>query len=892
MVSVGYRKANFAENRVGQPSCFCRARHVRVRMLLWSVVLTIVAWALRPGSAIAQFITMPGGHAENYNNYAQEGYRNYSQDFLVFKQYDDFGNYLTEGLNIYRMSEVRPASGSDLSLVTKWRYYTNWFQNLLLAKDNYKGFATSLIIGDAIRTKFTSFTLDRARFNGIRWDGSTQKNQFTIVSSRVSDPIFMPFDSQVVPVSVGARHEWTRNLFGGHWETEIGDVLRLGATVVNLHQSNSRFDSKDLTIKGVVSVTRPEQIILRFRDDSPSDGFGAVLFAPPIVFVNGERVDISPQEVLAYPASADGSGFFDLTYNIPGDAKSVSFRMIVANDYLIQAAHRYLRSEAAQDTLTTFFQTFVRAPGNVKDQSNKRIEVIDYTLDTGRTIYGINFSANLFGLRVEGEFAQNLSYRKYPVLPGSRFQDQSKAWYVQASRRFGPLTLGGERFNVDPNYFTSLNTYSLERTETYYSGSQPFDNNPEGGVYDWLVDDNDDNDRYPDGRFIWMNNGDGTHSFIFRPTPEEVLNPENPRPDAGIFPGLDENNDGIPDDDQNTNGVPDYIEPFLMYYQDPPRFDIGDDWNNNGVIDVRENDQREDYKYNRDLKGSHIFAQYRPLPGLQLSYGVVRQKQIAGGGRNDINYLKATYTRRWPRWGEMFLYHVSKRVYDDIPDPGYLFNQDALNAFFGQPTFTQDPLSMRNSMVYTSYIGTKITRLPGFHIENNMKYELNRQRYTSFQPQADVSYWAMVNKIDYSWRLWNRLTIMPMFKHRIEKQIDRKIIEGTERENVLRDNQWIMPILRIDFEFTPKTIIRGGFQGISIAGSDLLMNRYRNRINPEASFNEEIFMITVTNASDYGGYKLQFNLGYQQIRTRFLAETAQNKNRDFSRIFVRVIAGW
>ena len=77
-----------------------------------------------------------------------------------------------------------------------------------------------------------------------------------------------------------------------------------------------------------------------------------------------------------------------------------------------------------------------------------------------------------------------------------------------------------------------------------------------------VMTDNDDNDQWPD----------------------EMINelPSAEKSDSGIFPGLDENNDLIPDSDQNFNGIPDWTEPILFYDADPPDFIYGIDFNNNG----------------------------------------------------------------------------------------------------------------------------------------------------------------------------------------------------------------------------------------------------------------------------------------------------------------------
>ncbi len=867
-------------------------------------LLLVLSLIMLPRFAFPQFITAPGSSDEKYNNYSEEGYKNYSQEFLTLKRYDDFGNFLLEGLDIFSMARQNPANADDL---IKYKYYTNWFENLVVAKDNYKGFSTSFIIGDAVRTKFTSLTLELARLNGIRWDGKTEKNQFTVVYSRFSDPIYMPLRSTTTVERASAPHLWNRYLFGGHWETEIGDILKFGATYVNIHQTKSKEGSEDASLKGEVTESKPEVLYLKFTDDSPEDGAGTKLYARPKIYINGQFVDMAPMNETSYPLEANGNGSFELVIPIATNItsiKSIQIGLVVANDYRIYAAHEYYESQVDLTLSKTNYQMLRQARGNVKDESNKKMELIDYSLNTGRSIYGVNFSANLFGFRINGEYNTNVLHSKFPVLIGDRVEQKSNAYFVQVKRNLGPVTFGGEYFKVDPEYLTNLTTFSRERgtmrVETS-SASAVYDS---GGVYDMLVDDNDDNDRYPDGALVYRGS---SLDPVYEENPEEVFSTTDIRPDAGIFPGLDENNDGIPDDDQNSNGTPDYHEPFMMFYRDPPRFDYGDDWNNNDVIDVRENDQLPDHVYNRDLKGFHMFAGYQLWRGFRITGGVLRNEQMAGGGRNYIKYGKLDYDLFLPKLAEVKVYHVTKDVQDDIPDPTYQFDITELGVDFNSPKYTQDELSMRNSMVYTTYIGTNYLQIPNLNIENNVKYVLNSQRKIERwssddgeilldQDEGQVNYWGIVNKIDYKFKLSEKLVLIPQFKHRWE-------IKYRDYEPAMHDtlyhNQWYMPIIRMDYFFTPKTVIRMGFQGFSFKAindnlndGDIFVYRYRDKLNPINSTNDRIFMLMATNASDYNGYKLKFNIGFQNIKRTYISEQAAYKNKSYFRFFVRVLAGW
>ena len=100
-----------------------------------------------------------------------------------------------------------------------------------------------------------------------------------------------------------------------------------------------------------------------------------------------------------------------------------------------------------------------------------------------------------------------------------------------------------------------------------------------------------------------------------------------------------------------------------------------------------------------------------------------------------------------------------------------------------------------------------------------------------------------------------------------------------------------MPILRVDYELTPRTIIRAGLQGDPFfLGNKVFMHRYRNKLDPSESQNARIFKAMVTQAADYFGYKVYFNAGFEIQRISFLEE--EEESQDYSNIWVTVLAGW
>jgi len=127
-------------------------------------------------------------------------------------------------------------------------------------------------------------------------------------------------------------------------------------------------------------------------------------------------------------------------------------------------------------------------------------------------------------------------------------------------------------------------------------------------------------------------------------------------------------------------------------------------------------------------------------------------------------------------------------------------------------------------------------------------------------------------------------------------------LDGKTKSDTLIHEQTIIPIIRLDYTLTPKTVLRMGFQGFSIEdihpklgdGGIFSYKKIDKKI-PGNSHRDKIFMIMLTSSGDYSGYKLAFNIGYQNVREIYykLDPSQQlSKNKSYNSIFVKVLAGW
>ena len=598
----------------------------------------------RPFCATGIFLNL--GHPEPYLNYGRKEYDPYPSVINARNRYDRLGNYLSRGFNVFTWEFSRPG---ESNINTRTAQYLSWFAALVMLNDSYKGWNYRVTLGEDIRAKFSDLTFSDPRFLGILLDGASSDNRFTLMLSQGGDLL----NAAKFSTFKATRETSPVLIFGGHWETKLGNVLRMGATYFNQHMANTA-DENGSFLKGDTpySMLSPSFIEVIIEDDSPDDiGRPATIYDVDVVVIGesqGQRVRLTSIEgdpeydsslkMIDPVGGAEGGltiaggdqvvfRFQMPQFNLPDDAaysadpddfvpgltmKSVRFLADVEGDYriLVRQQHLFFDQRAHQknvdkvadgddtyapggsryvnpftglkgddaikpleDVLTEnpdafnqwpvvpkpattqaspFLQykwdlldptrvgyTVLRSDGS---DSGRKVVEFDYGIPTGQVLYGLDWDLNFKGLKVKGELVTNPQYFLFQVgsNAGKRFDKQALGYFLTAQKEVGPIEIGGEIFNLDSDY---SGNYDSSRGGVAFFSDNCFVCPQMQEMY--VMTDNDDNDQWPD----------------------EMLNelPSAEKSDSGIFPGLDENNDLIPDSDQNFNGISrlDRADPLL-----------------------------------------------------------------------------------------------------------------------------------------------------------------------------------------------------------------------------------------------------------------------------------------------------------------------------------------
>ena len=804
---------------------------------------------------------------EEYTNYARDLYQIYNPIFLEgVPHYDQYGNYITRGWQIYTWSEQYPRDNG--SIIFKDPRFGSWFRNVVIAQSHSGQYHTSLMVGDGIRTSLTPLTFSKPRFDGVQWDFLSDKYGATLLASRVSQTGALQGSSGDAAVPANPF----TNMYGFRGQAQVGDFAQVGFTFVNAAHRNSTLPFGDNSMKGLLSgpmnTDFVRSVIVRIADDSPEDGEGGALLSRWRIFVDGveHTGDIVPTVEGGLRRrgviEASGTDVITLTFNIEDfsagledeiddfrQIREVEIGLVLANDYKVEVTS----NKQTNFLGTPVFLPVLRAAGNVKDGSNQGFHRFRYGLPTGNRLVGYSLDVeNLAGFNLKSEYVRNFQYRRFPNENFRKDQalatNKSNAFYVTAQQRRYPWTVFGEVFSIDADYSTTAFIPNAQGGVFYDSETS--------SMYEF-VDDNDDQDELAD----WSRR-------YFGPT-VDTRSGRSLRSDNAVFPGLDEDNDDIPDFNRNFNGTPDYDEAFLRFEVDPPEFLFGMDMNNNTVIDRMEDDNEADYPYKRGHRGYNMYVGVEIFPGSDLMVGRLGEELLRTARESESNYLLLTLKKDYPERSLSVRVMVNPRkVKDDIPD-------DVFQWIDNESRFVRDQLIAQDAFANTTYLEVNYNHFLPF--TTKVKHELYH-RLDDEEGTRDQRFLGIINKGEFPLDLRN-WTLMPRWK---------QLYNST---TPTRDDELKLQELTEIFSFMVQRDINRNIRFTAGSEYEIFANLRKKPDPLPPGYLEDsniwILAAQVSNMSEYQGNAITTNVGVKWAQVD--AAGAKSASELFS--FITVYAG-
>jgi len=871
-----------------------------------------------------------------YYNYGKTFYQPLTNSVRSTELYDRLGTHMFRGYPLLSWRETRSDSvGLQSSTVARENYFFNFFNNLMIANDTYRGWGLSVTAGDAIRTSLSPLTVRNPRWQGLRIDGETGQQGFTALLTRGAPQRFSAFD---------ARRDLSPVLaYGGHYFYQPNDMLTLGLTFFNQHQTDVE-SGQGSFVSGSqpYQMRSPKQVSIWVESDDPNTIAGVRDVDIDIVVVDddgtrrrltsddrasGDRVyDPTLEPGPAIGAGAPTDGIYQVTggqvaeflFNLPADANIVSarFHADVTGDYRISVRQTHDFVNADGDLEERFWPSaFVNRPGHTQRGNTQypfdfkprqtaphttvaraegnpglgglRSVSFDYGIPSGKTLLGTDFRLLSQEWIAEGEIVYSSDESHFPFSSdsletrGERIKDGSWAYLLNVRRPFSlgafDLELGGELFRMDPQYSGG---YESRRGGTTFFTDKGSLSGDEAFTQEFpLMEDNDDNDAYADdsfndqGRFqLFVPNGNYSGGST-----------------GGVYPGLDEDGDLSPDNDKDRNGIPDWSEPFLLFASDPADFVYGMDFNNNGQPDFRENDDHPDYPIRKDQRGRHGFVTLHDiLPGVRrTSLGYYSLEEIAGPGEATSLYARTEAVWRPYSGLEIELFDDVKLVEDDVRDDVYEWatgdTSSLANVYSVLNPPPADPLIMRNSLVNTASFGLSYTPAPQFRFTSDLLHFLNRQReIESFgglvQASDSFAEWSWISRAEYR-RHWGKFELWGGVKYALKE--GRR---GSDWADV--STRLLAPMFKASYEVMDGIDLQWGMSGVP----GLPMKFTDNKVD-EISYEERKTVLMLQGRDhDFEGAYLSISTGLE-LHEKDWKGLGKELDFDVFGLFVEVIVG-
>lgn len=872
-----------------------------------------------------------------YYNFGKVSYQPLTNSVRSTELYDRLGTHLFRGYPLLSWRETRSDSvGLQSSEVNRENYFFNFFNNLMIANDTYRGWDIAVTAGDAIRTSLSPLTVRSPRWQGLRIDAGSDRQGLTALLTRGAPQRFSAFD---------ARRDLSPVLaYGGHYFRNIDDVLTLGLTFFNQHQTDVE-SAQGSFVSGSqpYQMRAPKQISVRVQSDDPSTVAGVRDIDIDIVVVvdetgerrrltsdataSGDRIyDPSLEPGPPMGAGVPVDGVYRLTgadaaaflFNLPPDARVVSarFRAEVTGDYRISVrqAHDFVNADGDLEE-RNWPSAFVNAPGHTQTgnpqypfdfkptESEPHATVaraegspafgalrsvgFDYGIPSGKTLLGTDFRLLSQEWIAEGEIVYSADESHFPFssdslgIHGKRLNQGSWAYLLNVRRPMDvgalDLEIGGEVFRMDPQYSGG---YDSRRGGTVFFTDRGSASGDEAFTQEFpLMEDNDDNDAYADDTF----NDQGRFQF-YVPSGNYSGGPT-----GGVYPGLDVDGDLSPDNDKDRNGVPDWSEPFLLFDSDPADFVYGMDFNNNGQPDFRENDDHPDYPIRKDQRGRHAFVTlFDILPGVhRTSLGYYSMEEIAGPGGATSLYARTEAGWRPHPGLEIELLDDIKLVEDDVRDDVYQWVTGDTSSLANVYTILNpppaDPLIMRNSLVNTASLDIAFTPSPTLRLQSSVLHFLNNQAEIEeegvvTQESDSFSEWSWITRAEHR-RYWGKFEFWGGAKYALK--------EGRRGGNWNKaSTRFFAPIFKTSYEIMSGMDVQFGMSGLPG-----LPMTYRDNENDDVSYDERKTVLMLHGRDDdFEGSYLSISTGIE-LHEKDWKGLGRERDFDSFGLFVEVIVG-
>jgi hypothetical protein len=836
--------------------------------------------------------------------------------------YDPFGNFLLPGGSIYNYKWDRSRIGSTYGFDDT--YSNNVFNNLMISADEFSNWQTRFIISNiganpttnpsGMRAFFTPSTLKITNFGGVRWDMSSRKNNVTLLVQNQGGMT-------------------AQNLYGVHWQSILGDILKVGGTFVARQRGTLSYSHTDIDNGPQGMRSTPRYVYLILTDDSPEDRESGPRIYDIRVQVNGADITSQiPKRTLKitdllnrkryyegafqkqYIFERTTGGFFPKkiednlantdswflavmgTQNPPAQAWNDLFaKSTDAGNYgqinlsdpnnptdpmgRYFAADPSLGFQEATGTDVVIYEFLV--PYEARDLKFKVLAANDYNIDIVAALYRqtqeteAKWEDQPLTAAWKGNWSVFYDGKNAAKAPGN-VKDYSNTKWITLS--YDRLT-GMNVYGLDAQLNWRGLYVSAEINEYNSLWSYPLNEHLSGAAKNqitsraWFVNIEKDFGGWSFGGELY----DYPNEYMRYWAPID----DNDDDDAYIH---------SKDSEGDTPGYD--VDWDLTYYFDSVVF--GDDFNHNGTIDARENDTAIDLPYERNSKGQHFFVKLKPREKTLFTLGYYDISQETLDGRNQTEYFKFEHFQSLRSLGEVSIQHRSELI---------KYNFFRTNRYGASGSYSLPIVS--DSNWNTTLLHTRLIPIYNLNVINDLLFKWNKsygpivrsapetinEHQMKFQPvkknRQSLSF-SFVHKADYTIQITDR-RILPDIYFRGYRIIKEKRIKEFKFQPMIKfinsyytafnvrlsryymfQSYNLFPVIRFDYRVAPNTLFRCGFQGLPGFPEMYRIGNVKTYTEYWLNgYDRRRYIIAFENRTLYSGFNLVVLMGIQRDRYQY-----------------------
>ncbi|MDP2983618.1 MAG: hypothetical protein Q8O92_09865 [Candidatus Latescibacter sp.] len=833
--------------------------------------------------------------------------------------YDPFGNFLLPGGDIWNMkwdtSRLGTTSGNvatDPTAPTPFYYAASVFNNLMISSDEFSNWQTKLLIGTTIRTVFTPSTLRMNNYIGtatpsLRWDASNRKNNITLLAQPGS--------------GISAT-----TLLGAHWQSILGDKLKVGGTFINRQRGTQAYSNTDIDTGLAGMRDTPRYIYLVLTDASPGDFDNGPRIYKIQTFINGnDETNQTQMRVMKMNdilntkrfyngafqsqylfARASGQDFYPRR---PEDDVSSNWFLNAINSV---SAPNNLSNLFSKTDITNFFgQINLPNPANPSDPQGRLYAAdtsLGYQEATGTDVVIYEFLIRpeardvKFNVLAANNYNIDLisAYYKYTQVGEATWNDQpfsptyKDKWSVGYDYRNVALAKGNVKdysnmgwITVAYDRWTGWNSYGIDAQFVWRGLKINGEINEYNALFSYPVSENlAGGGRHKESARAWFVNmeqdfgnwGFGGEAFNY---PRGYMR-YNPVIDSAYFGATSA---GIDVDFDQLNDTNWGAAPYLTYYYDLSPTGgyvaFGDDFNHDGAIDQRQN---YTLPYDTDSAGNHIFLKLNPRPLSTITIGRYDIQRTYKRGENLTNYLKWEHFANYKSYLEYSWQNRFERIPRDDYNGYYIASDYWRNTSFLHTRLFTGNLNVYNDVLYSYSKSYNPILYPNSLIEHTQILHPTRPSRVGWSLTS-------VHKADYIWRVADARLLPDIYigGYRILKE--KRIKELRFQPQIyfsnaystaysLKQNQFYIaqrwtafPVIRFDYRVAPNTMFQAGFQGFPGIFPEL------NRVINESRYddysilgeaNRSRMVLAFENRTLYQGFNLLVQAGIRKDKISYL----------------------